>query len=158
MSTQITVKVEGLEQAVAKLTPQRANGPIGRFLDRGAIYIQSRARENAPVDTGRLRGSIGIDAPSDRMREIGANTDYAEYVEKGTSAHFPPPSALQGWALRHGFSGPQAGFLVARAISRSGTKPRPYMKPAAEAGEAFVKSLVPTLAAELEAAYSGGGD
>lgn len=155
MASQITIRVEGLEEAVAKLTPQRANGPIGRFLDRGAIYIQSRAREGAPVDTGRLRNSIGIEEPSNRMRHIGANTEYAEFVEKGTSAHFPPPSALQGWALRHGFSGPQAGFMVARAISRSGTKPQPYMRPAAEAGEGFVKSLVPTLAAELEAAYAG---
>lgn len=156
MATQITIRIEGLEEAVAKLTPQRANGPINRFLDRGASYIQSRARENAPVDTGRLRSSIGVNSPSDRMREIGANTDYAEYVEKGTSAHFPPPAALEGWALRHGFSGPNAGFLAARAISRSGTKPQPYMRPAAEAGESFVKTLVPTLAAELEAAYSGG--
>lgn len=154
MASQITIRVEGLEEAVAKLTPQRANGPIGRFLDRGAIYIQSRAREGAPVDTGRLRNSIGIDKPSDRMRHIGANTEYAEYVEKGTGAHFPPPSALQGWALRHGF-GADGGFMVARAISRSGTKPQPYMRPAAESGEGFVKSLVPTLAAELEAAYAG---
>ena len=153
MATQITIRVEGLEEAVAKLTPQRADGPIGRFLDRGAIYIQSRAREKAPVDTERLRGSIGIEEPSNRMRHIGANTDYAEYVEKGTGAHFPPPSALQGWAARHGF-GADGGFLVARAISRSGTKAQPYMRPAAEAGESFVKTLVPTLAAELEAEYA----
>lgn len=154
MATQITIKVEGLEQALAKLTPQRADGPINRFLDRGAIYIQSRAKEKAPVDTNRLRGSIGVEPVGNRMRHIGANTEYAEYVEKGTSPHFPPPSALQGWALRHGFSGPNAGFMVARAISRSGTKPQPYMRPAAEAGESFVKTLVPTLAAELEAEYA----
>lgn len=149
---QITVHIEGLEQAIAKLTPARANGPIGRFLDRGAIYIQSQAREKAPVDTGRLRGSIGVESPSDRQRIIGANTDYAEYVETGTRPHFPPPSALEGWAARHGY-GPGGGFLVARAIARSGTKAQPYMKPAAESGETFVKSLIPTLAAEIEAAY-----
>lgn len=155
MAQQIVIRIEGLDEAVAKLTPQRANGPIGRFLDRGAIYIQSRARENAPVDTGRLRNSIGVESPSDRMRIIGANTDYAEYVETGTGAHFPPPAALEGWAKRHGF-GDGGGFLVARAISRSGTKAQPYMKPAAEAGETFIKTLIPTLAAEIEAAYSGG--
>ncbi len=149
MATQITVKIEGLDKAVAKLTPQRANGPIGRFLDRGAIYIQSRAREKAPVDTGRLRGSIGVESPSDRQRVIGANTDYAEYVETGTRPHFPPPSALAGWAARHGME----PYAVARAISISGTKAQPYMKPAAESGESFVKSLIPTLAAELEAVY-----
>ena len=150
MATQITIRIEGLDEAVGKLTPQRANGPIGRFLDRGAIFIQSRAKEKAPVDTNRLRGSIGIERPSDRMRIIGANTEYAEYVEKGTSPHFPPPSALAGWAGKRGMD----PFLVARAISRRGTKPQPYMQPAAEAAEPFVKSLVPVLAAELEAAYA----
>lgn len=155
MASQIHIRIEGLDEAVAKLTPQRADGPIGRFLDRGANYIQSRARENAPVDTGRLRNSIGVESPTKRSREIGANTDYAEYVETGTRPHFPPPSALHGWALRNGFSGPRAGFLAARAISRSGTKAQPYMRPAAESGESFIKTLVPTLAAELESAYRG---
>ena len=148
--TQITIHIEGLEVAVAKLTPQRANGPIGRFLDRGAIYIQSRARENAPVDTGRLRGSIGVESPSDRQRVIGANTDYAEYVETGTRPHFPPPSALAGWVSRHGGGDP---YALALHISKVGTVAHPYMKPAAESGESFVKSLIPTLAAELEAVY-----
>ena len=150
MATQITVHVEGLDAAIAKLTPQRANGPIGRFLDRGAIYIQSRAKENAPVDTGRLRGSIGVESPSDRQRVIGGNTDYAEYVETGTRPHFPPPSALAGWAARHGGGDPRA---LAFHIAKAGTKAHPYMKPAAESGESFVKSLIPTLAAELEAVY-----
>ena len=148
MATQITIKVEGLDAAVAKLTPARANGPIGRFLDRGAIYIQSRARENAPVDTGRLRNSIGIKSEGPRMRIIGANTDYAEYVEKGTRPHFVPAQYIGGWAARHGFPA-GSGLLV------SG-KAQPYMKPAAESGEAFVRSLVPTLAAELVPAYSVG--
>lgn len=147
MATQITIKVEGLENAQAKLTSARADGPINRFLDRGATWIQSRARENAPVDTGRLRNSIGVASPSRRMRHIGANTEYAEFVETGTRPHFVPGQYIGGWAARHGFPA-GSGLLV------SG-KAQPYMKPAAEAGEAFVKSLVPVLAAELEQAYSG---
>lgn len=149
---QITVHIEGLEEAIAKLTPARANGPIGRFLDRGATCIQSRARENAPVDTGRLRGSIGVESPSDRQRIIGANTEYAEYVETGTRPHWPPPGALAGWAARHGMD----EGAVRQAIGTRGTTPHPYMKPAADAGETFVKSLIPTLAAEIESAYGGG--
>lgn len=153
MAQQISIQIDGLEEALAKLTPERANGPMGRFLDRGAIYIQSQARSNAPVDTGRLRNSIGVESPTARTRIVGANTAYAEYVETGTRPHWPPPSALAGWARRHGTD----PFLVARAIARAGTKPQPYMKPAAEAGETFIKSLIPTLAAEIEAAYRGGG-
>lgn len=151
MATQITIHVEGLDALLAKLTPTRADGPINRFLDRSAIYIQSRARENAPVDTGRLRGSIGIESPGNRQRIVGANTEYAEYVETGTRPHFPPPSALAGWVSRHGGGDP---YSLALHISKVGTQPHPYMKPAAESGETFTKSLVPTLAAELEAAYA----
>lgn len=151
MATQITVRIEGLDTLLAKLTPQRADGPINRFLDRGAIYIQSRAREKAPVDTGRLRGSIGIESPGNRQRIIGANTEYAEYVETGTRPHFPPPSALAGWVSRHGGGDP---YALALHISKVGTQAHPYMRPAAEAGESFIKSLVPTLAAELENAYA----
>lgn len=146
------IGIEGLDTAVAKLTPERANGPIGRFLDRGAIYIQSRAREKAPVDTNRLRGSIGVNATSPRMREIGPNTDYAEYVETGTRPHWPPPGALAGWAMRHGVDEES----LRRAIGLFGTQPHPYMKPAADEAESFLTGLVPTLAAELEAAYGGG--
>ncbi len=152
----ITVKVEGLEELRAKLNSRRADPPIGRFLDRGAIFIQSRAREHAPVDTNRLRGSITVNPTSTRQREVGTNVGYGLFVEKGTRPHFPPPAALQGWATRHGFSGPNAGFLVARAIARKGTKAQPFMDPAAKEAEGFIRSLVPVLAREIEQEFARG--
>lgn len=45
---------------------------------------------------------------------------YAIYVERGTKPHFPPISALQGWASRHGIP----VWAVARKIAREGTEPR----------------------------------
>lgn len=150
MAGAIIVRIDGLDELRRKLNSGRVEGPIERFLDRGAIFIQSRARAAAPVDTGRLRNSIAVDSPDNRHREIGTNVDYAPYVEFGTRPHWPPVGAVAPWARRHGME----PFMVARAISRSGTKAQPFMRPAATEGEAFVKSLVPMLAAEIEIEHS----
>ena len=156
MAEMIVVKIEGLEQLRAKLTSSRVDGPVNRFLDRGAIFIQGAARRHAPVDQGRLRNSIGVETSGRRERRIGPNAEHGPFVEMGTRPHFPPPAALEGWARRHGF-GPGGGFLVAKKIAATGTKAQPYMRPAAEEGEAFIRPQVAVLAAEVEAAYAGGG-
>lgn len=149
----VTIRITGEKALRAKLTDARADGPVNRFLDRGAFYIQGKARGYARVDRGRLRNSIGTETTSNRERSVGSNVDYAPHVEFGTSPHFPPPDALEGWARRHGF-GEGGGFLVARAIARKGTKEQPYLRPAAEDGEGFVQSQIPVLAAEIEGSYS----
>ena len=150
----ITIDIKGLETTRAKLTDRRVDGPVNRFLDRGAIYIQGKAREHAAVDRGRLRNSIGVETSGSRERRIGPNVEYGPYVEFGTKPHFPPPAALEGWARRHGISG--GGYVVARKIAIKGTKAQPYMTPAAEDGAGFVRRQVPVLAAEVETAYAKG--
>lgn len=154
MAEMIVVRIEGLEQLRAKLTSSRVDGPVNRFLDRGAIFIQGAGRRHAAVDTGRMRNSIGVETSGHRERRVGPGAEHGLYVEKGTAPHFPPPAALDGWARRHGF---QSGYQAARAISRSGTKAQPFMGPAAEEGEGFVRAQVAVLAAEVESAYAGGG-
>lgn len=152
MAGGITVTIRGLDDLRRKLGSGRIEGPVNRFLDRGAIFVQGEARRHAPTDTGRLRNSIGIQSPSNRARRIGPNTSYARFVEEGTRPHWPPPGALAGWAGRHGLTDYQAR----RAIAMHGTKAQPYMQPAAEAAEGQIRSFVPLLAAEIEAAYQGG--
>lgn len=55
---------------------------------RLGIDVQNRARELAPVDTGRLRGSIthvpGRDGRGYYV-DVGSNVEYAPFVEFGTS-------------------------------------------------------------------------
>lgn len=55
---------------------------------RLAIDTQNRARELAPVDTGRLRASIthipGRDG-SGYYVDVGSNVEYAPFIEFGTS-------------------------------------------------------------------------
>lgn len=149
----VTVRITGDKELRAKLQDRRADGPVNQFLDRGAFYIEGEAKRNAPVDTGHLRRSIATATSGHREREVGTSTPYGPHIEFGTRPHFPPPDALNGWARRHGFGG-NGGFLVARKIAKRGTQPQPYMGPAAESGERFVKAGIPALAAAIEQAMS----
>ena len=54
----VTVEVRGLEEAVARLSPEVLRGPFGRFLTRCGVKVQELVTERAPVDTGRLQTSL----------------------------------------------------------------------------------------------------
>lgn len=52
-----------------------------------AYKIERTAKQNAPVDTGRLKGSITTELDlggTNPSAEIGTNVEYAPYVEYGT--------------------------------------------------------------------------
>jgi len=98
-------------------------------LRKAALLVERDARRYAPVDTGQLRASIthevrveGLGAQT-VIGVVGSNVVYAAAMEEGSRPHFPPPGALDAWAERHGVN----GFLVARAISRRGTKARRFL-------------------------------
>ena len=61
------------------------NGAILRGLERCGLKAEGIAKENCPVDTGRLRGSIAHKVvPAEKAVYIGTNVEYAAYVECGT--------------------------------------------------------------------------
>ncbi len=145
----IEVKLIGDEELKRKLVGSRADVPVARFLDRAAFTVQGAARKKAPVDTGRLRNSIGTESPTRRMRRVGPSVDYGEPVEMGSRPHWPPPGVMAKWAKRHGMTESTARF----AVAKRGTKAQPYMQPAADESETKIASLVSVLAAEIESAY-----
>jgi HK97 gp10 family phage protein len=50
-----------------------------------AFAIEADAKALAPVDTGNLRNSIGVQFDSPLSAEIGPTANYGYYVEYGTS-------------------------------------------------------------------------
>lgn len=75
------------EQALDELFSS-PRGPVGRDLARRTIQVESAAKRAAPVDTGRLRGSITRELGEDAqglVGRIGTNVEYAPHVELGTS-------------------------------------------------------------------------
>lgn len=66
---------------------ETAGGPVGRDLAARAQRVESKAKALAPVDTGRLRGSISYAIARDGAglyADIGTNVEYAAFLELGT--------------------------------------------------------------------------
>lgn len=53
----------------------------------GLRDMETQAKTFAPVDTGRLRGSINVKKLEPLAYELRAETDYAAYVEFGTGPY-----------------------------------------------------------------------
>ena len=59
---------------------------IERALSIVGMQVENYARNNAPVDTGRLKNSITSTTDANKLSvTIGTNVDYAPYQELGTS-------------------------------------------------------------------------
>ena len=129
------------EQLRAKLASgEMSRGPAKEFVSRSAQFLRGEIVKRTPVDTGRLRSSIAVRLQDEGLTAIvGSNVQYAPHVEFGTRPHWPPMSAMQPWASRHGFpAGKKGAFLVARAISRKGTRARRMFQQGVVASEPFI--------------------
>jgi len=82
--------------ALAELFESPA-GEVARDLQRRALQVDRAAKQNCPVDTGRLRSSITNELGQDGeglVATIGTNVEYAPYVELGTSKMAAQPFLL----------------------------------------------------------------
>ena len=76
-------KLESFEQGVPKI--------INKGVERTAAKIKREAIRFAPVDTGRLRGSIGIWYVGENEVFVGSELSYSGFVEFGTMKMRPQP-------------------------------------------------------------------
>lgn len=151
----IRVRVVGMERLNRALRdPMVIRGPLAMFLQRAALVVEGHMKQKAPVDTGRLRASI-THRVDQLQAVIGPTVTYAAWVEFGTRPHWPPPGALQPWAGRHGFpAGPRGDWLVRWIISRRGTKPHPYVRPAARTSVPEIKLLLGDMLNAIKARWN----
>jgi HK97 gp10 family phage protein len=103
------------------------------------------AKDLAPVAFGHLRKSI---KPQDITITAGeivapiiAESPYAVFVELGTKPHFPPVKPLRKWSKKV-LGDLELGFVVARAISKRGTRPQPYLGPAILANKSTYRNAL----------------
>lgn len=69
-------------------------GDVGKALLGSVIMVERRAKQLAPVDTGRLRSSITHAVGTDALGlvgTVGTDVEYAPYVELGTRHQAPNP-------------------------------------------------------------------
>lgn len=148
----------GMERSYSRITPLVVS-EMKSAMTRATLTVERSAKKVVPVDTGHLRRSITHEvkaAPGGVVGKVGSNVPYAKAVEFGTGLlseapdgkggrHYPPPAALDGWAIRHGFhtgsrsdaagdvaaSPGSLGWMISQMIGRrGGLRPRPYLRPA----------------------------
>jgi len=88
MADKITIKVDGIPEALAKLKKYqfRKMNQIEDELRIGAFKIEGLAKDTVAVASGRLKSSITTDDSDAAVLiiRVGTNVKYAPYVEFGT--------------------------------------------------------------------------
>jgi len=84
----VKVTIDGLPEleALLKQTGHRLTEAVSNAVAETALVCETNAKRKTPVDTGRLRSSIGVKNAADGLAaDVGTNVEYAPHVEYGTS-------------------------------------------------------------------------
>ena len=172
----LSIEFKGMEKIISRLSPGLLNDHLRKFLIRSSTIVQNKARDNANErahDSGQLLTSIipEIDSSAPplwaKVGHLGAGEGStlwwkAVAMEYGTGLlaegpnasgkrHWPPPSALDVWAKRHGFP---SGAVVARMIGfRGGLTPRRYLRDALQKSLAATENEIARVSNEIKASF-----
>lgn len=79
------IKIVGMEKLQKKLKKNVSMDAVKRVVRHNGAEMQTKAQQNAPVDTGTLKRSIGIEVTDSGMTaEVEPTAEYGPYVELGT--------------------------------------------------------------------------
>jgi len=155
MSVEVTVHMTALPRALA-----RSGYPAAKVLQarraavgEGSAFLMRQLGKNTPVGaTGLARQNVSMDVglvePEGHVRYAYPAALYMPFVERGTRPHWPPLDPLALWAARkfgYAVGSPQArraGYLIARKISRVGTKGQHVVRDTANANRSQAQRLM----------------
>lgn len=129
-------EIKGL-QALWAHAPQIVGEEMYAVVVEADQFLKGELQQQLPRGAGGIAGGAGlagsIFTEEQRLSEqvIGAVASplaYAEYVEVGTRPHMPPIQPIQDWVqaklnITDESESRSVAFLIARKISRVGTKP-----------------------------------
>lgn len=90
----VRVTIDGDEELARLLrqTGHRVTEAVKNAVSEAALVCESTAKRATPVDTGRLRSSIGVERREDGLSaDVGTNVEYAPHVEYGTVTQSAQP-------------------------------------------------------------------
>lgn len=164
MSNFIEIDYSGL-QGVAegfRLAPATASEELGAAVAEADALLATQVEAYTPVASGILAGGITHVEQVSETGVIGmvfSSSPYAEPVELGTKPHFPPIEPLIDWVkVKLGVPEKDArsvAFLVARKISRVGTKGAFMFRRALEQQEAALQRIFEAAAGRIAARIGG---
>jgi hypothetical protein len=112
-------------EAQIRLQVTGPKGYAGKLVKDTVRVTTNYAKVHAPVDTGRLRSSIGgrITTRLDAVHgEVSTNVKYALLVHNGTKPHEIRPKAAKALRFKVG-----SRIVYARRVHHPGTKARPFL-------------------------------
>lgn len=127
----IEIKIVNINEikAAFKKAPAEMTKSLSVAVRRVIFIVEARSQRNAPIKTGRLRGSLYRDFGPLRG-EIGYKASYAGYVHDGTSPYTIYPNGKKAlyWkgashpVKRVAHPGIRANPFLQRAVDDSGTE------------------------------------
>lgn len=115
---------------------------IKAITDDFVVELKNKLTANGTNASNELKNSIrGIVQQNGKYIVVAIElNDYWKFIEYGTKPHFPPLSAIKKWiSVKPVLPRPlpsgklptanQLSYLIARKISKVGTKPQPFLKP-----------------------------
>ncbi len=79
------VKIVGVEKLQKKLRKNVDMEEVKKVVRHNGAEMQAKVQRNAPIDTGNLRRSVGLEIRDNGLTaESEATAEYAGYVEYGT--------------------------------------------------------------------------
>jgi len=146
----ISIKIDIGDALNTLGSSQKALDYSAEALDAGAKILQRDAQRRTPIADGTLRSNITTGRLAQLLFQVNSRARYGAYVERGTGLYGPArrsigkcgpgPEGLdniaawikrKGITPRNGVTEKQLPFLIARKVARDGTRPQPYLEPAA---------------------------
>jgi hypothetical protein len=143
--------------------PQVVQEELRAATEFGVLAMEQAILPLVPVDRGTLRGGVQTRVFGEGVNLVGRVFNplaHALPLEHGARPHFPPLAPLQAWAARvlgvSGAEGRRVAFLVARAISRRGTKGHHFFERGFQQARPRVLARYQQALARIRARLAGG--
>ena len=79
------IKVVGMDKLEKQLKKNVTLNDVKKVVRKNGVGLQKAAQEKAPIDTGTLKRSVGIDITDSGMTAtVEPTAEYSAYVEYGT--------------------------------------------------------------------------
>lgn len=155
------VEIRGLDELKRKLTPEIMDRPMRDFLTSAAIVVQNKARDRAPVDTGRLAGSIVYELDSGTPplwarvgpmgKDSGETSVYGSILDASGRHHYRGGKAAGKASARAVAQGKSRGGVG--IASRLGSKTKGWFSDTPGQVKDQVAELLRNMGDEIEKAF-----